>query len=403
MKRYVVIGNGVAGATAVDQIRAVDSTAKITVFTKENHSFYYRPRLPEFLAGEMELKKFTMRSLDDYKGWGVDLRLHESVEHIDPVQRLVQGDKNGEAGYDALLLAMGAEANMPPIKGSHKKGVFTLRTVDDALRIKQASQHCREAILVGGGLLGLEAGHALVKLGLKVKVVEFFDRLMPRQMDQAGADILQAMLEKMGFSFYLGARSKQILGEISAQGLELEDGRSLEGNLVLCSAGICPNLNLARQLADTAGLRIDKGIVVDEHMFTGIKGIWAAGDVAEFKGMPGGIWPSAMAQGRIAGRNMAGENDVYEPKAPSTSLKVAGIKLTSAGDIDADNKCFSVVCKDDDYYRKIVLDNQVIRGFIFLGDDKGVSQCTAAMNSGKNVGNLAEQMQKRDFDFDQLK
>ncbi len=403
MKRYVIIGNGVAGATALDQIRRIDPLAKITVFTQESHPFYYRPRLPEFLAGEVPLEKFTMRSLKDYQDWGVDLHFSEKIERVDPTSKIVWSDKGASFGYDALLLATGASANMPPIKGSEKKGVFTLRTVEDAQSLRQAAHICQQAILVGGGLLGLEAGHGLIKLGLKVQVVEFFDRLMPRQMDTAGAAILQAMLEKMGFSFHLGASAQEIVGGEQVEGLQLKDGRVLPGGLVLCSAGISPNLELGRQLEAISSLRVNKAIVVDEFMHTGVDDVWAAGDVAEYNGLPGGIWPSAMEQGRIAGLNMSGEAKAYQPKAPSTSLKVAGIQLTSAGDIDADNKQTASVVRGDNYYRKIVVANNLIKGIIFLGDNKGVRQCVDAMNAARPLGELAALLDDPDFDFDRLK
>lgn len=403
MKHYVIIGNGVAGATALEQIRKADPSGKIIVFTKESHPFYYRPRLPEFLAGEVALEKFTMRSLNDYRDWGVDIHFNTSVESVDPDKKIVTDSKGTRFAYDALLLAMGATANTPPLKGSDKKGVFTLRTVEDALALRETASACQAAILIGGGLLGLEAGYGLIKLGLNVQVVEFFDHLMPRQMDKRGAAILQGMLEKMGFSFYLGARAQEILGDGRAEGLKLADGTIIPGGMVLCSAGISPNLELARQLAEISGLRIDKAIVVDDYMQTGAPDIWAAGDVAEYHGLPGGIWPSAMAQGRIAGINMAGGKEAYQAKAPSTSLKVAGIKLTSAGDIDPDNKLEAAIVSGQGHYRKIVLKNNVIKGIIFLGDVDGVRQCTDAMNTGKDLGPLAKELNNPDFDFDRLK
>jgi nitrite reductase (NADH) large subunit len=402
MKKYVIIGNGAAGASALERIRALDPQASITVFSKEKYPFYYRPRLPEFLAGEVALEKFTMHSLEQYKQWQVDFRAQTEVTAIDPKGKAARTQDGRETPYDALLLACGANANIPPLPGADKKGVFSLRRVDDAIALRQAASQTSSAILVGGGLLGLEAGHGLIKLGLKVQVVEFFDRLLPRQMDRDGAAMLQAMLEAMGFEFYLGARSREVSGRERAGGLVLEDGRELKSPLILFSAGIAPDLALARSLGKD--LRVDKAIVVDEYMRSSIEGVYAAGDAAEFGGMPGGIWPVALSQGRIAGANMTGTPPLrYQPQAPSTTLKIAGISLVSAGNIDADAKLPAAVARQDGYYRKIVLDQGKIAGLIFLGDTAGVKQCQEAMNKGLDVSSHLAALSRRDFDFTLLK
>ncbi|MDR1397345.1 MAG: FAD-dependent oxidoreductase [Desulfarculales bacterium] len=396
MKRYVIIGNGAAGASAAEQIRLLDNEGSITMFTRESHPFYYRPRLPEYLAGEISLDKFTMHSPDKYKQWRVDLRLEDSIVSIDPKAGRVVSAKSGPLDYDALLLACGASANIPSLPGTDKKGVFALRSLEDANAIKAAAARSGQAVLVGGGLMGLEAGHALIKLGLRVQVAEFFGRLLPRQMDAAGAGLLQALLEKMGFVFHLNVRVREISGADCAQGLLLENGTCLPGGLVIFSAGIRPNLELA------IDLQTDKAIKVNEYMRTSQPGVWAAGDAAEYQGQPGGIWPTAMAQGKAAGADMAGKPFPYLPKPPSASLKVAGINLTSAGDIDPEDKLTAKRLIRGDNYRKIILRDDVIKGFIFLGAAEGVRQCAEAMNQGKKLGSLTDELDREDFDFKRL-
>ena len=398
MKRYVIIGNGVAGASAAEQIRKTDANGQIDIFSRENHPFYYRPRLPEFLAGDVPVEKFTMHSLDKYKEWNINVHLADNIEYIDPSQKIVRSSKQGLIEYDSLLLANGASCNIPPLPGADKLGVFVLRTIDDAKALQTAAQHYKQAVLVGGGLLGLEAGFGLIKLGLQVKVVEFFDRLLPRQMDEQGAKVLQGLLEKKGFVFHLGARVKEIVGKDQAEAMLLEDGACLPGGIILFSAGVHPNLELGKAI----GLDIDKCIKVNASMQTSIEGIYAAGDVAEFQGIPGGIWPIALAQGKVAGSNMAGQEAAYIPKPPSMQLKVAGINLTSAGNIDPDNLLTGLRMRQGDNYRKIVLQDDVIAGFIFLGDSEGVRQCTDAMNQGRHLGELATEIGYPGFDFSQL-
>jgi nitrite reductase (NADH) large subunit len=229
-------------------------------------------------------------------------------------------------------------------------------------------------------------------------------------MDKQGAALLQDMLAGMGFSFHLNAQVKEITGGAFADGVALADGGRIPCAFALFSAGVRPNLELVKQ----AGLETGKSVKVDEYMRTNVPGIWAAGDVAEFNGQPCGLWTIALAQGRVAGASMAGELTAYVPQPPSASLKVAGISLTSAGNIDAEEKVAAKrFVKDVDktqgsggprnsVYRKIVLEDDVIKGFIFLGSADGVRECSAVMNQGKHIGKLAEELDREDFDFSRL-
>lgn len=398
MKRYVIIGNGVAGVSAAEAVIARDSQAKITIFSQEQDLFYYRPRLPDFIAGAAQLVKFTLHDNDWYANQGIDLHLGEKVVQVDARAREVRTDQGFTATYEALLLATGAHSFIPPVSGSDKKNVFALRSAQDARDIQTAANSAKSAVLVGGGLLGLEAGHGLTRLGLSVQVVEFFDRLLPRQMDVAGAAKLQGILEKMGFSFFLGAKAKEIMGEDEAQGLLLEDGRELKGGLVLFSAGIRGNVELAQDM----GLDIHNGVVVNGRMQTSLEGVWAAGDHIEHNGRLYGIWPAAKEQGKIAGINMAGGKALYQGTVMSNSLKVAGVDLTSAGEVDAEGRLQAAVYEKEAIYRKIVMEEGAIKGCIFLGLTDGVKECLQAMESGLQVGHLAPDMRKKDFDFSRL-
>ena len=214
----------------------------------------------------------------------------------------METDQGKRFPFDKLLLATGGKAFIPPMQGADSPGVFTLKTLADADRIKQAAAGAKTVVLIGGGLLGLEAGNGLRKLGLKVIVVEFFPRLLPRQMDAAGAAILARQLEDMGFTFYLGAKTQAIAPGPDGLTVNLESGEKLKGDLVLISAGVRPDLSLAQAL----GLEIDKAVKVDDSMKTSRDGIYAAGDLIEHRGRFYGIWPAAMEQGAVAGAAMAG-------------------------------------------------------------------------------------------------
>ena len=398
MNQYVIVGNGVAGATAADKIRALDPDGRITIFSEEPQAFYYRVRLPEVVAGKVELGQITIHPQEYYRDKNMDLRLGRRIVSVDLNTRKVVDDNGDQTEFDRLLLATGARSFIPPVKGIEKDGVFALRTYDHARKIADRCDRAESAILVGGGLLGLEAGNGLAERGKTVHVVEFFDRLLPRQMDPAGAAKLQKILEARGFRFFLGAKVSEIVGSGAVEGLSLEDGRIINGGLVLFSAGIRPNVDLAKAM----GLDVDKGVKVDNRLQTSHESVFAAGDLIEHGERVYGVWPAARTQGMIAGENMAGGNAEYTGTLMANSLKVVGVDLTAGGEIDPDGKFRAAVYEDDFNYRKIVLDQGRVKGFIFYGDSKGIKAVEAAMAAGHDVGHLVDAMTTRDFDFSQL-
>jgi nitrite reductase (NADH) large subunit len=381
MKSYLIIGNGVAGTTAAEHIRKQDPKGKITMVTEEETPFYYRVRLPECISGDVKDENLIAKKEAWYKDQGIDLRLGTRVVGAEPSQKTVITKEGESLAYDVLLIAAGSRSFVPPIKGADKKGVFALRSIQDARDISAWAKGVEKVVLIGGGLLGLEAGNALRKLGKKLMVVEFFPRLLPRQLDVDGAKRLQGIMEGMGFSFRLGAKTQEITGEDGVTGVLLEGGEHLPAEMVIISAGVRPNLDLAKPL----GLEADKGIKVDDHLRTNVPGIHAAGDVAEFRGIPYGIWTAAMEQGKIAGINMAGGDATYQGTTMANTLKVVGIDLASAGDIDADNKFESRVVADEKVYRKLVIDRNQIIGCIMLGDTQGFNKITKMMSEKQDV------------------
>jgi len=386
MVNYVIVGNGVAGATAAENLRKLDKTGKITIVTEESTPFYYRMRLPEFISGDLAEDKLIAKSDQWYQDQGIDLKLDTRIQAADPGKKVVVTSADQEIPYDRLLVATGSRSFIPPMKGSDKKGVFAVRSIQDARDIIAWAKKIQKVVLIGGGLLGLEAGNALRKLGKKLTVVEFFPRLLPRQLDVAGGGRLQKIMEGMGFSFRLGAKTQEIRGEDDVTGVLLEGGELLSAEMVIISAGVRPALELAKAL----NLDHDKGIKVDEQMRTNQPGIYAAGDVAEFKGIPYGIWTAATEQGQIAGTNMAGGNALYKGTVMANTLKVVGIDLASAGNIDAENKLESKVLTDEKVYKKIVLENDLIAGCIMLGDTKGFTKITKMMSEKQNVAQMKD-------------
>ena len=388
MTDYLIVGNGVAGTTAAENIRKLEKTGKITVVTEESTPFYNRMRLPEFISGDLTEDKLSGKKDQWYKDQGIDLKLQTRIQAADPEKRTVTSQSNREIRYDRLLVATGSRSFIPPIKGADKKGVFALRTIQDARDIVAWAKNIQKGVLIGGGLLGLEAGNALRKLGKSVTVVEFFPRLLPRQLDVAGGGRLQKIMEGMGFSFRLGAKTQEITGADRVSGVLLEGGERLQAEMVIVSAGVRPALELAKALS----LDHDKGVKVDEQMKTNQPGVYAAGDVAEFKGMPYGIWTAATEQGQVAGTNMAGGKAFYKGTVMANTLKVVGIDLASAGNIDAENKLESKALTDERVYKKIVIENDQIAGCIMLGDTRGFAKITKMMSEKQNVSQIKEKL-----------
>ena len=386
MAHYLIIGNGIAGTTAAEHIRKHDDKGSITILADEGLAFYNRMKLNEFISGEVLEEKLIMKKEEWYKEQRIDLKLNTRIEGAEPGEKVVITKDNKKLPYDRLLIAAGSHSFIPPMKGADKPGVFALRSVQDARDIQTWAKGIQEVVLIGGGLLGLEAGNALRKLGKRVMVVEFFPRLLPRQLDVDGAKRLQAMMEVMGFSFRLGAKTQELMGDGKVKGVLLEGGEKLPAEMVVVSAGVRPNLEMAKAL----NLKHDKGIMVDERMKTSLPDVFAAGDVAEFKGIPYGIWIAAMEQGQIAGANMGGGDAVYRGTVMANTLKVVGIDLASAGDIDVENKLESRIITDEKTYKKLVFKENQVVGCILLGDTKGFPKITKMMADKQDVSQIKD-------------
>lgn len=384
MKRYLIIGNGVAGTTAAENIRQQDDTGEITILTDENFPFYYRIRLNEYISGDVNEQNLYARKPEWYDEKKITLKTGIKVTEADPQSKCIITDDNQKFPYDCLLIATGSKSFIPPIQGADKRGVFTLRSIDDANQIRAYSENIDRVVLIGGGLLGLEAGNALRKKGKKITVVEFFPRLLPRQLDDRGAGRLQTLMEGMGFSFHLGATTKEITGVDTVESVILENGETIPCDMVIISAGVRPNLELGQCL----DLKCERGIVVDSSLRTSCPEVFAAGDVAEYENMMYGIWPAAMQQGKSAGINMAGGEVSYNGSVMANKLKVVGIELASAGEIDTENRYESRVEETDTTYKKIVIKDNCIIGCIMIGDTSHFHLATKAISEKTAVENV---------------
>ncbi len=410
MKRYVIVGNGVAGVTAAQSIVRGDSAAEVHIFGAEPHPYYQRPRLWEFIAGQIEQDALYFRPREWYAARGIQVHLGAQVTALDTAEhRLTLRPSSGQAladgsnmHYDRLLLATGARSFVPPFDGADKKGVFTLRSLDDALAIKRQAQGASTAAVIGGGLLGLETARALLSLGLEVSVIEFMPRLMPRQLDEEGAQVLQSRLEAMGLRIVTDAATEAILGHERAAGVRLKDRRVVNGKVVLISTGIRSRVELARE----AGLEVNRGLVVDERLRTSAAGVYAAGDVAEFKGVVHGIIPAAIEQAQVAAANMvAADSATYSGTVPATTLKIVGIDLTCLGEATATGDEFVILREADPasgVYRRLTLRDGKIIGAILLGDTRDVRALKKLIATGRDVSAHSHRLLDESFDLKTL-
>ncbi len=394
----IVVGNGLAGTISSKTIRELDSEAEIDVYAAEPYPYYPRPNLIEFLAGLISKEKLFAFSEEWYKNQNISLHLSTPVISLYPEAGQVELEDARKVGYDALLLTNGAHSFIPPFEGTKKRGVFALRTLDDALAILDWIKNHNKVAIIGGGLLGLEIAKALRSGGAEIQVVEFFERLLPRQLDTQGASVLKAQVENMGISIRLGVATEEILGEDEVTGLRFKDGDEIEAGAAVVAAGVRPNIGLAKE----AGLVTDKGIVVDDHLQTSHPDIFAAGDNVQHREKLYGIIPASFNQARTAAFNIAGQKKKYEGTIPSNTLKVIGLDVTSIGEVNPEEgTCeeFREVREEKGIYKKVVIKDGKIIGAIWIGTKDKVNDINRLILQQIEVEKWKSSLLEDDFDF----
>lgn len=362
--QYLIVGGGIAGVSAAEAIRGLDATASITIVSGERDLPYFRMSLTRYLAGEVVREKLDLHDQAWYQANQIELFTDLQVEEILPEQKQAVLSDQRKFAYEKLILANGASPFVPPITGHELPGVMTLRSLEDAQTIQRRCEKPADIVCIGGGLLGLEIAGAISRHGAKVTVLEALDWLLPRQLGQQAALILQKEIEKFGINVIVPAKVKQITGSETVEAVELDDGSLIPADLVLISAGVRPNLGLAKQ----TGLAVNRGVVVDQHMQTSAPEIFAAGDVSEFEGICYGLWIPAKKQGEVAGRNAVGEPTIFKADAPSTKLKVLGIDLFSIGQFSPSQEGDRLVTwQDGEKYASLLLRNEIIVGANLIG------------------------------------
>jgi nitrite reductase (NADH) large subunit len=397
--RVVIVGNGVSGITAARRLRELSPDARLTILTREPYHYYYRPRLPDVVAGSVGIEDIVVNAPEWYASRGIDVRLSARVASVDGAGRAVVLEDGERVDYDRLLLASGADPVVPSIDGVDKRGVFTLRSADDALAIRERAASATSAAVIGGGLLGLETARGLAAHGVPVKVLEYADWLLPRQLDEAGARILEADVATRGIDVVTRARCAGVEGKEAVSGVSFEDGSALAADLVVVSTGVRSTVGFL----EGSGVEIGRGVVVGPDMQTSLPGVYAVGDVAEFEGAVWGIIPIALKQAEVAARVVAGDGGaLYSQAAPHTTLKMAGVDVFSAGAVRCEGgDCVEHVRIDEDarLYRKVVVRGGVIVGAIVVGSKRGIRELAAAVDRGARVAEWGDAIAGEDFDF----
>lgn len=366
--RLVVVGNGMAGMRTVEELlsRAPDRF-DITVIGAEPHANYNRILLSSVLAGDKTLDEIVINPRAWYDAQGIRLVAGTAVSAVDPsARRVVLAD--GEAvAYDKLLLATGSKPLAPPIAGLGLPGVRAFRDIADVTAMINAAGDQRRAVVIGGGLLGLEAAWGLKRRGMSVAVVHLMPTLMERQLDAAAGALLQRDLEARGIAFFTNSQTEEIFGRHQAQGILLADGRELPADLVVLAIGIRPQTDLAR----AARLDVNRGILVGDDMGTSDPDIYAVGECIEHNGQVFGLVAPIWEQARVCGARLAGDDAVvYVPPPVFTSLKITGVDVFSAGVLAATDDADEEITLHDakgGVYKKVILRNDRVVGSVLYG------------------------------------
>jgi nitrite reductase (NADH) large subunit len=378
--KLVIIGNGVAGVTVARYVAEADPSVDITIHSDDSYLYYPRPRLIDLMAGKVVPEQAILYSDQWYAKRNIRNVLEHRVVEIQPDAHRVIFQDGSQDEYDRLVLATGARNWVPPIPGADLDGVYTLRTMREAVKLRDLADRVSHAVMIGGGLLGLDMSAALRAHGIAVTVVEALPWLLPRQLDAEGAAVLQGSIESMGIEVITGGQDIRIVGNERVERVEVANRCVVPAEMVVVSTGIYPNIELAR----AAGLACDRGVLINECLQTDHPHIYAAGDVAEYARRVWGIIPAAVAQARVVAEQIVGHNEiVYRDIVPNTTLKVTGIDVASIGEVHPQGEGFREIRYTDiahGVYKKLVLRDGHVVGAILIGarnDLRAINQLVA--------------------------
>jgi nitrite reductase (NADH) large subunit len=391
-EKLVLIGNGMAGVRTLEELlKIAPEKYDITVFGAEPFGNYNRILLSPVLAREKTIDDIMLNDLQWYQDNNIRLHAGKTVTHIDRVRRVVIADDGTEEPYDRLILATGSSPFIIPVPGADLPGVITFRDIHDVNTMLEASTQYHDAVVIGGGLLGLEAANGLLTQGMNVTVVHLLDTLMERQLDKPAAALLKAELETRGLNFLMEAQTAGIDGTQRVESVRFKDGSEVKADLVVMAVGIRPNVELAK----ASGVYCERGVVISDTTQSYDPRIYAVGECIQHRGQTYGLVAPLFDMSKVCANHLAQLGYArYEGSTVSTKLKVTGIDLFSAGDFTGDETTEDIVMQDASrgVYKKIVLKENRIHGAVMYGDTVDGSWYFQLMRDGTDVSDIRDQL-----------
>jgi nitrite reductase (NADH) large subunit len=385
----VIVGNGMAAARLCEELtqRALGRHA-VAVIGAEPQLAYNRILLSSVLAGDVPVGDTLLKPASWWRDRGVTLCYGAAATAVDIATRKVALADGKTLPFAKLVFATGSRAIRLPIKGSELRGVLSFREIKDVALISQAACRDRRVVVIGGGLLGIEAAYGLAKAGAKVTLVHLVDRLMERQLDARAAALLKRAVEAKGIDVLLQAATARIVGDARVEAVELKDGRCIAADMVVVAVGIKPNA----EIAAAAGLAVNRGIIVDDHLATNLGDIFAIGECAEHRGVCYGLVEPANEQARVLAERLAGRDSRYRGSINATNLKVSGVHVFSAGDFLGAAGTDAITLADPGLgiYKKLVIADGRLVGAVLYGDTSDALWYLELIRAGATVESFRE-------------
>lgn len=364
VEKIVIIGSGIGALSVAQSIRERNDGAIIEIYSKEREYPYYRTMLSDMIGEDISTDRFLIKPEDWYEKNKIQLKLGEGVSSVDFKNKSIKLLSGAKVSYDKLVLANGARSMVPNIGNLNLAGVFTIREKVDLDILKKYAVGKKKAVVVGGGILGLESACGLKELGLEVTVIEMMQRVLPRQLDNEGSNLFEKCIENSGIKLYKNSKVEKFEGDIKVERICMNSGEKLDTDLVVISSGIVPN----KDLVENTGIMVNRGIIVNEKMETSMEDVYACGDVAEYKGTVMGLWQVALEQGKVVGANICGEEMTYTEQIQPVTFEGMNTKIFSAGGVVETEDFLSEKNEKELQYKKIYFKNNEILSGILIGD-----------------------------------
>lgn len=368
MDKVVIVGSGIAGLSAAESIKENSPKTPVLIIGKEDYAPYIRMKLSKALADNVDVESIYLKSTSWFGENEIGLIKGCTATNINLEDKVVETSNGLKIDYTKLIIANGSSPFVPPIKNASLKGVFTVREFKDVENIRSyiKENKVKNISVIGGGLLGIESAWSLISSGLdlNVSIIQNSNRILSRQVDKEGSDILEKVMSDNSITVYKDADTSELIGEYKVQGIKIEDGRVIDTDLVIISAGVRSN----KQIAEKCGIESGRGIKVNEYMETSVSDVYSAGDAAEYNGKVLGLWPIAYEQGKIAGLSSIGLKVPYKEVSPSSMLMVMDTSVFSIGDINSGDAL--EVKYNEGTYTKLFFRDEVIVGAVLINSNE---------------------------------